>query len=176
VTTSDENDASEEDSDKDLVMGEPPRLSSAAARNAALSIVVSFQPPMNRIWPAGAVQKATQIISIFMQSSNTHYNIPQAILSLFLAAINVPEALREVLAHAGLGVSLLSLEMLLDAIRDDAQRLLKELGLSGLLALAFDNLEIQFKPGETTLTRQTVWESITTGVLPASNSSNAHNK
>lgn len=119
------DDVSEEDSDKDLVMGELPKLSSAAAQNAVLLKVVSFWPPMNWICLAGALQKATQVISIFMQSSNTHYNILQAILSLFLAAINAPEALREVLAHAGLGVSLPSLKTLLDAIGDNALRLLK---------------------------------------------------
>ena len=74
MTTSDENDVS--GSDKDLVMGESPKLSLAVAQNAALLKVVSFQPPMNQIWPAGALhwQKAMQVMrsSPASNSNNVH--------------------------------------------------------------------------------------------------------
>lgn len=105
------------------------------------------------------------MINTFVQSANSRCVAAQNVFGILLAATNTPESVREVLAHGGLTISDVTLSGLLDSVRRDCVDRLTNLGKTGLVAIAYDNLDFKMPAGETTMTRQNTFESITTGVI-----------
>lgn len=79
-------------------------------RKGALMYIVNFifYPKISAL--KSILQKSIVIISILMQSTNKSCNYLQSILGIFFHSTNTPEKVIETLAHAGLSISLLSMQ------------------------------------------------------------------
>ncbi|KAH9019643.1 hypothetical protein EDB85DRAFT_1838807, partial [Lactarius pseudohatsudake] len=107
------------------------------------------------------VIKCVVCISIILQSSNKNCNHLQSILGIFVHSANVPQRVAEVLAHAGLTISIKSIQRAVKLMSIDSARKIKT-GLRSLkMAIAYDNFDINFKTSEPTLTHQSSFVSAT---------------
>ncbi|KAH9015996.1 hypothetical protein EDB85DRAFT_1817773, partial [Lactarius pseudohatsudake] len=107
------------------------------------------------------VIKCVVCISIILQSSNKNCNHLQSILGIFIHSANVPQRVAEVLAHAGLTISIKSIQRAVKSMSIDSAHKIKT-GLRSLkMAIAYDNFDINFKTSEPTLTHQSSFVSAT---------------
>jgi hypothetical protein len=98
-------------------------------------------------------------ISIILQSANENCNHLQGILGIFVHSANVPQRVSEVLAHAGLIVSIKSIQRAVKLMSIDSARKIK-IGLRSLkMAVAYDNFDINFKTSEPTLAHRSSFVS-----------------
>ncbi|KAF9505409.1 hypothetical protein BS47DRAFT_1306671, partial [Hydnum rufescens UP504] len=105
------------------------------------------------------------IISIMAHSTNVRCNGLQAAIGFFLKSTNTPKTVCEVLAHGSLSVVATTVSNMLCSLREEQEATLKQLGSSYITSIAYDNLDFKFKPGQTTLANQRMFESITTGLF-----------
>ncbi|KAH9015955.1 hypothetical protein EDB83DRAFT_2232606 [Lactarius deliciosus] len=105
--------------------------------------------------------KCVVCISIILQSANENCNHLQSILRIFIHSANVPQRVAEVLAHAGLTISIKSIQRAVKSMSVDSARKIK-MGLRSLkMAIAYDNFDINFKTSEPTLAHQSSFVSAT---------------
>ena len=105
------------------------------------------------------------MLSILANTTNSHCNAFQAVQGFFLESANTPEKVIKVLAHGGWSVSVSSVVMMVRSLTTERQKLIRELSKDGLCALAYDNLDFDFKTKEATLEKPGTFESITTGTF-----------
>ncbi|KAH9008731.1 hypothetical protein EDB85DRAFT_2163911 [Lactarius pseudohatsudake] len=107
------------------------------------------------------VIKCVVCISIVLQSANENCNHLQSILGIFIHSANVPQRIAEVLAHAGLTISIKSIQRAVKLMSIDSARKIKT-GLRSLkMVFAYDNFDINFKTSEPTLAHQSSFVSAT---------------
>ena len=83
--------------------------------------------------------------------------------------MNAPERIINVLAHGGWSVSVMSIVNMVKALTKEQKSILRGLSTDGLCAIAYDNLDFDFKVKELTLENPGGFASITTGTfLPLS--------
>jgi len=82
---------------------------------------------------------------------------------MFLVATHAPESVREVITHADMSQT--SVIKMLKSIAAECFENLKELGRNQLAAIGYDNLEFKLAVAQTTLARQSTFESIATGII-----------
>ena len=83
----------------------------------------------------------------------------------FLESVNAPERVMNVLAHGGWSVSVTSITNIVKSLTAERQQIIRNLGDDGLCALAYDNLDFDFKTKEPTLENPGNFASITTGIF-----------
>jgi hypothetical protein len=86
-----------------------------------------------------------------LQSSNQNCNALQSIIGVFLKSCNAPETVCEFLAHAGLSLSMTSINNAVTNLSREAGTKMRELGKSFLTSYAYDNLDIDLKHSVPTL-------------------------
>ncbi|KAH8976431.1 hypothetical protein EDB92DRAFT_1811877 [Lactarius akahatsu] len=107
------------------------------------------------------VIKCVVCISIVLQSANENCNHLQSILGIFIHSANVPQCVAKVLAHAGLTISIKSIQRAVKLMSIDSARKIKT-GLCSLkMAVAYNNFDINFKTSEPTLAHQSSFVSAT---------------
>ncbi|KAI9452137.1 hypothetical protein BJY52DRAFT_1124627, partial [Lactarius psammicola] len=107
------------------------------------------------------VIKCVVCISIILQSANENCNHLQGILGIFIHSANVPQRVAEVLAHAGLTISIKSIQRAVKSMSIDSAHKIKT-GLRSLkMAIAYDNFDINFKTSEPTLAHRSSFVSAT---------------
>ncbi|KAI9431079.1 hypothetical protein H4582DRAFT_1822991 [Lactarius indigo] len=135
------------ESDSEPEEDEPPRKrarTDVSSRNTAIRVI-----------------KCVVCISIVLQSANENCNHLQSILGIFIHSANVPQRVAEVLAHAGLTISIKSIQRAVKSMSIDSARKIK-MGLRTLkMAVAYDNFDINFKTSEPTLAHQSSFVSAT---------------
>ncbi|KAF8317294.1 uncharacterized protein EI90DRAFT_2943471, partial [Cantharellus anzutake] len=109
--------------------------------------------------------KGCVILSILANSTNSRCNAFQAVQGFFLESVNTPERVINVLAHGGWSVSVMSMMNMVKSLTVERQKIIRDLSKDGLCALAYDNLDFDFKPKEATLENPGTFESITTGTF-----------
>ncbi|KAH8979609.1 hypothetical protein EDB92DRAFT_1806329 [Lactarius akahatsu] len=103
--------------------------------------------------------KCVVCISIVLQSANENCNHLQSILRIFIHSANVPQRVAKVLAHAGLTISIKSIQRAVKSMSIDSARKIKT-GLCSLkMAVAYNNFDINFKTSEPTLAHQSSFVS-----------------
>ncbi|KAF9565290.1 hypothetical protein CPC08DRAFT_617048, partial [Agrocybe pediades] len=105
--------------------------------------------------------KSIVCISIFLQSSNRECNYLQSILGLFYHSASVPEKAIEVLAHAGLSISLTSIHRAVKSLSQDAATKLKASIRTLQTSLAYDNFDMHFKTSQPTIEHGSTFVSAT---------------
>ncbi|KAG2343227.1 hypothetical protein BDR05DRAFT_976039 [Suillus weaverae] len=114
----------------------PPKRSHAQveARNMTLQII-----------------KAVVCISIILQSSNERCNYLQGLLGIFFHSTSVPQKVIDVLAHAGLSMSITSIHNAIHSMSKEIAANIKQ-GIRSLkVSFAYDNFDIDFKTLEPTI-------------------------
>ncbi|KAI9432901.1 hypothetical protein BJY52DRAFT_1198891 [Lactarius psammicola] len=107
------------------------------------------------------VIKCIVCISIILQSANENCNHLQGILGIFIHSANVPQRVAKVLAHAGLTISIKSIQRAVKSMSIDSARKIKT-GLRSLkMAIAYDNFDINFKTSEPMLAHRSSFVSAT---------------
>ncbi|KAI9430086.1 hypothetical protein BJY52DRAFT_1133667 [Lactarius psammicola] len=104
------------------------------ARNTALQVI-----------------KSVICISIILQSVNENCNHLQGIIGMFVHSANVPQHVIEVLAHAGLSISIKSIQRAVKSMSTDSAQKIRESLRSLKVAMAYDNFDINFKTLEPTI-------------------------
>ncbi|KAI9437120.1 hypothetical protein BJY52DRAFT_1130113, partial [Lactarius psammicola] len=107
------------------------------------------------------VIKTVVCASIILKSVNKNCNYLQSILGIFVHSANVPQRVTEVLAHAGLSISIKSIQRAVKSMSKDSAHRIKESLRSLKVAIAYDNFDINFKTSEPTLTHQSSFVSAT---------------
>ncbi|KAI9440796.1 hypothetical protein H4582DRAFT_1811673, partial [Lactarius indigo] len=98
-------------------------------------------------------------ISIVLQSTNKNCNHLQSILGIFVHLANVPQHVAEVLAHAGLTISIKSIQQAVRSMSIDSACKMKT-GLCSLkMAITYDNFDINFETLEPMLAHQSSFVS-----------------
>ena len=92
---------------------------------------------------------------------NENCNYLQSILGVFVHSANVPQRVIEVLAHAGLSISIKSIQRAVKSMSADSAHRIKESLRSLKVGIAYDNFDINFKTSEPTLTHQSSFVSAT---------------
>src|SRR5258708_23907562 len=69
------------------------------------------------------------------------------------------------LAHGGWSVSVTAIGKMVKSLMMETQQIIQELSKDGLCAIAYDNLDFNFKPKEATIENPSTFESITTGTF-----------
>lgn len=93
-----------------------------------------------------------------LQSSNQNCNALQSIIGVFLKSCNAPETVCEFLAHAGLLLSMSSINNAVTNLSREAGTKICELKKSLLTSYAYDNLDINLKHSVPTLGNS--WETL----------------
>ena len=96
---------------------------------------------------------------------NSCCNAFQAIQGFFLESVNVPEHIVNVLAHSGWSMSVSSIVNMVKALTKEQRSVLQGLSTDGLCAIAYNNLDFDFKVKEPTLENPGSFVSITTGTF-----------
>ncbi|EGN96550.1 hypothetical protein SERLA73DRAFT_154079 [Serpula lacrymans var. lacrymans S7.3] len=120
----------------------------AATRNTALGMI-----------------KTVVCISIMLHNSNERCNYLQAILGLFCHSTGVPEKVVEVLAHAGLSVSLTSIHHAVSSISKEISVKIKKEVQSMCSAFAYDNFDMDFKTAQPTIEHSSRFVSATSATV-----------
>ncbi|PPQ76588.1 hypothetical protein CVT26_012793 [Gymnopilus dilepis] len=107
------------------------------------------------------VIKSVVCISIFLQSSNERCNYLQSVLGLFYHSAAVPEKVIEVLAHAGLSISLSSIHRSVKSLSAEATKRIRNSVQTLTTAFAYDNFDIHFKTSQPTVEHSTSFISAT---------------
>src|SRR5260370_28643603 len=98
-------------------------------------------------------------------SMNPQCNAFQAVQGFFLESNNIPECIINVLANGGWCVSMTSIANMIKTLTNEQCDIIKNLGKEGLCALAYDNLDFDFKVKEPTLENPGSFISIMTGTF-----------
>ncbi|KAH9008001.1 hypothetical protein EDB85DRAFT_1843007, partial [Lactarius pseudohatsudake] len=107
------------------------------------------------------VIKSVVCISIILQSANENCNHLQGIIGMFVHSANVPQRVMEVLAHAGLSISIKSIQRAVKSMSTDSARKIRQSLRSLKVAMAYDNFDINFKTSEPTIAHQSSFMSAT---------------
>ncbi|KAH9011519.1 hypothetical protein EDB83DRAFT_2580346, partial [Lactarius deliciosus] len=107
------------------------------------------------------VIKTVVCASIILKSANKNCNYLQSIMGVFVHSANVPQRVIEVLAHAGLSISIKSIQRAVKSMSNDSALRIKESLRTLKVAIAYDNFDINFKTSEPTLTHQSSFVSAT---------------
>ncbi|KAJ3562338.1 hypothetical protein NP233_g9638 [Leucocoprinus birnbaumii] len=99
--------------------------------------------------------------SILLQNTNKNCNYFQSILGVFYLAVLVPKKVIEMLAHAGLSVSLTSINKIITALSAEATRKLHNSVRTLTMALAYDNFNMAFQVVEPTVEHHSTFISAT---------------
>ena len=110
-------------------------------------------------------QKACTILSIVANNVNPQCNAFQAVQGFFLESVNTPEHVINVLVHGGWCVSVSSIANIVKSLMKEQSDIIKNLGKGSLCALAYNNLDFDFKVKEPTLENPGSFTSITTGTF-----------
>ncbi|KAG2158703.1 uncharacterized protein EDB93DRAFT_1245927 [Suillus bovinus] len=124
----------------------PPKRSHAQveARNMTLQII-----------------KTVVCISIILQSSNERCNYLQGLLGIFFHSTSVPQKVIDVLAHAGLSMSITSIHNAIHSMSKEIAANIKQ-GIQSLkVSFAYDNFDINFKTLEPTIGHRSTFVSAT---------------
>ncbi|KAF9225045.1 hypothetical protein BS17DRAFT_795313 [Gyrodon lividus] len=97
------------------------------------------------------VIKVIVCISIFLQSSNERCNYLQGVLGLFYHLTSVPQKVIETLAHAGLSVSIKSIENAVGSVSKEVSNHIRKAAKTLWAVFAYDNFDIDFKMLQPTL-------------------------
>ncbi|KAI9465647.1 hypothetical protein BJY52DRAFT_1113138, partial [Lactarius psammicola] len=108
--------------------------------------------------------KTVVCASIILKSTNKNCNYLQSILGIFVHSANVPQHVTEVLAYAGLSISIKSIQRAVKSMSKDSAHRIKESLCSLKVAIAYDNFDINFKTSELTLTYQSSFVSATSAM------------
>ncbi|KAF8593381.1 hypothetical protein BDV93DRAFT_418027, partial [Ceratobasidium sp. AG-I] len=113
-----------------------------------------------------SIVRCVSIMSILMQNANSKCNGLQTLVSLFAHSTHTPESVVEVLAHAGLGLSPSSINNMVQSMSENAVKKLQTLLLDDSpQAVAYDNLDINFKTEQPTAEYSGHLAHITTGTF-----------
>ena len=93
--------------------------------------------------------------------SNEWCNYLQSVLGIFFHSMSVPEKVIEMLAHAGLSISLSSIHNAVKSLSRDAGWKLKEAVCTLQTAFAYNNFDINFKFSEPTVEHPATFVSTT---------------
>ncbi|THH23062.1 hypothetical protein EUX98_g8114 [Antrodiella citrinella] len=85
------------------------------------------------------------IMSIFMVSTNQKCNPLACMLGIFCHSTSAPELVVEVLAHAGLSISLTATHTMINSLSEKALKYIRELAKTKVAAFAYDNFDMDFK-------------------------------
>src|SRR5260370_31798047 len=110
-------------------------------------------------------QKGCVILSIMANSTNAQCNAFQAIQGFFLESTNTPECIINILAHGGWCVSMTLIVNMVKSLTKEWHNIIRHLGKDGLCALAYNNLDFNFKAKEPTLENPCSFHSITMGTF-----------
>ena len=110
-------------------------------------------------------KKGCAVLSILANSMNSWCNAFQAVQGFFLESINTPEQVINMLAHGGWSISVVSVVKMVRSLTVEQQEIIQEFSKDGLCALAYDNLDFDFKLKEAMLENRGTFESITTGTF-----------
>ncbi|KIK82600.1 hypothetical protein PAXRUDRAFT_710260, partial [Paxillus rubicundulus Ve08.2h10] len=124
------------------------RARRAASRNMALLVI-----------------KAVVSISIFLQSSNERCNYLQGILGFFCHSTCVPEKVIETLAHAGLSISIKSIDNAVASVSKEISNRIKKSAQTLRSSFAYDNFDIDFKTWQPTLEKRSSFVSATSATI-----------
>ena len=111
------------------------------------------------------VQKGVAILSILANSSSQKCNAFQSIQGFFLDSMNAPRRVIEVLSHGGWSISPESIYYTIRSVTDSLKESLRKLSDPGLYAMAYDNLDFDFKTKEPSDQNQGTFSSITTATF-----------
>src|SRR5260370_32729536 len=112
-----------------------------------------------------SMQKGVAILSILANSSNQRCNAFQAIQGFFLDSTNVPRRVIDVLSCGGWSVLVDSIYHMIHSVTDGLKASLRKLSDPGLYAMAYDNLDFQFKTKEPSNQNQGTFSSIPTATF-----------
>lgn len=104
-------------------------------------------------------------ISICLQSSNEKCNYLQGWMGIFMKSTCVLEKVVEVLAHAGLLISLLSIHNAVMSVSKEIGRKIKSEVCTLQAAFAYDNFNIAFKTSQPTLENRSSFMSATSATV-----------
>ncbi|KAH9068260.1 hypothetical protein EDB83DRAFT_2222816, partial [Lactarius deliciosus] len=107
------------------------------------------------------VIKTVVCASIILKSANKNCNYLQSIMGIFVHSANVPQHVIEVLAHAGLSISIKSIQRAVKSMSNDSAHRIKDSLRTLKVAIAYDNFDINFKMSKPTLTHQSSFVSAT---------------
>ena len=100
------------------------------------------------------------LLSILANNSSQWCNAFQAIQGFFLDLKNVWRHVIEVLSHGGWSVSADSIYHMVQSVTDSLKENLKKLSDTGLCAMAYNNLDFNFKTKEPSNQNQGMFSSI----------------
>ena len=101
------------------------------------------------------------MISIFAQSTNEQCNYLQSVLGIFFHSTSVPEKVIEMLAHAGLSISLTLIHTAVKSLSQDAVHKIKAAVHTLTTALAYNNFDLNLKSSEPTMEHPSSFVSAT---------------
>ncbi|KAG1785761.1 uncharacterized protein HD556DRAFT_1232684, partial [Suillus plorans] len=105
--------------------------------------------------------KTVVCISIILQSSNERCNYLQGLLGIFFHSTGVPQKVIDVLAHAGLSISVTSIHNAVHSMSKEIAANIKQ-GIRSLkVSFAYDNFDIDFKTSEPTIGHRSTFVSAT---------------
>ncbi|KAH8978758.1 hypothetical protein EDB86DRAFT_2815527, partial [Lactarius hatsudake] len=105
--------------------------------------------------------KSVVCISIILQSANENCNHLQGIIGMFIHSANVPQCVMEVLAHAGLSISIKSIQWAVKSMSNDSVWKIRKSLCLLKVAMAYDNFDINFKTSELTIAHHSSFVSTT---------------
>ncbi|KAG1739269.1 hypothetical protein EDB19DRAFT_1617548, partial [Suillus lakei] len=109
--------------------------------------------------------KAIVIISICLQNTNERCNCLQGWMGFFMKSTGVPEKVIEVMAHAGLSVSLSTIYNMVTSISREISRDIKREVRTLRAAFAYDNFDFAFNVAQPTLENHSSFVSATSATV-----------
>lgn len=104
-------------------------------------------------------------ISIFLQSSNEWCNHLQGTLSFFFHSTSVPEKVIKTLAHAGLSISIKSIDNAVKSVSKEISNQIKKSAQTLCSSFAYDNFNMDVKMWQPTLEKQSLFVSATSATI-----------
>ncbi len=80
-----------------------------------------------------------------LHSTNQKANTFPSIFSIFLHSCRVPQRVIDAMAHMGLSISQSCIHKAINSLSSNAYHMLRELGKSRCIALAYDNFDVDLK-------------------------------
>ncbi|KAG1730877.1 hypothetical protein EDB19DRAFT_1896988 [Suillus lakei] len=109
--------------------------------------------------------KTVVCISIILQSLNERCNYLHGLLGIFFHSMSVPQKVIDVLAHAGLSISVTSIHNAIHSMSKEVAANIKQ-GIRSLkVSFAYDNFDIDFKTSEPTIGHHSTFVSATSTTL-----------
>ncbi|KAG1754911.1 uncharacterized protein EDB91DRAFT_1043064 [Suillus paluster] len=109
--------------------------------------------------------KAVVMISIWLQSTNEQCNCLQGWMGFFMKSTCIPEKVIEVMAHAGLSVSLSTIYNMVTSISKEISCNIKKEVHTLRAAFAYDNFDITFNVAQPTLETRSSFISMTSATV-----------